>query len=135
MDYAHLAVKNAGYIPYYMYRQKNTVDNLENVGFCLPGCEGKYNIYMMEEIHSIFAIGAGAVSKLVDRKSGKIDRIFEYKYPYEYLSDENEQREKDKKEKRAKRTKNAKKAIANPTPRLRLPQSTRNDDLRRLSFR
>ena len=34
-----------------------------------------------------------------------------------------------------KRTKNAKKAIANPTPRLRLPQSTRNDDLRRLSFR
>ena len=82
-----------------MYRQKNTVDNLENVGFCLPGCEGKYNIYMMEEIHSIFAIGAGAVSKLVDRKSGKIDRIFEYKYPYEYLSDENEQREKDKKEK------------------------------------
>ena len=99
VDYAHLAVKNAGYIPYYMYRQKNTVDNLENVGFCLPGCEGKYNIYMMEEIHSIFAIGAGAVSKLVDRKSGKIDRIFEYKYPYEYLSDENEQREKDKKEK------------------------------------
>lgn len=99
VDYAHLAIKNAGYIPYYMYRQKNTVDNLENVGFCLPGCEGRYNIYMMEEIHSIFAIGAGAVSKLVDRKSGKIERIFEYKYPYEYLSEENEQRETDKKEK------------------------------------
>lgn len=38
----------AGYIPYYLYRQKNTVGNLENVGYSLPGCEGLYNIYMME---------------------------------------------------------------------------------------
>ena len=87
VDYSQLSAKNAGYIPYYIYRQKNTVDNLENVGFALPGAEGLYNIYMMEEIHSIFAVGAGAVSKMVSRDGQKIDRIFEYKYPYEYLAD------------------------------------------------
>lgn len=91
VDYTQLACKNAGYIPYYIYRQKNTVDNLENVGFALPGTEGRYNIYMMEEVHSIFSVGAGAVSKLVSTAGGKIERIFDYKYPYEYLSDkENE---------------------------------------------
>lgn len=63
--------QNAGYLPYYIYRQKNTVDNLENVGFALPGTEGLYNIYMMEEIHSIFAVGAGAVSKMVSRDGQK----------------------------------------------------------------
>ena len=87
VDYAQLSAKNAGYIPYYIYRQKNTVENLENVGFALPGTEGRYNIYMMEEIHSIFAVGAGAVSKLVSRDGSHIERIFEYKYPYEYLAD------------------------------------------------
>ena len=87
VDYAQLSAKNAGYIPYYLYRQKNTVDNLENVGFALPGTEGLYNIYMMEEIHSIFAVGAGAVSKMVSRDGATIERIFEYKYPYEYLAE------------------------------------------------
>ena len=86
VDYSQLCAKNAGYLPYYIYRQKNTVDNLENVGFALPGAEGLYNVYMMEEIHSIFAVGAGAVSKLVSRDRKKIERIFEYKYPYEYLA-------------------------------------------------
>ena len=87
VDYAQLSAKNAGYIPYYIYRQKNTIDNLENVGYALPGTEGLYNIYMMEEIHSIFAVGAGAVSKMVSRDGTTIDRIFEYKYPYEYLAE------------------------------------------------
>jgi oxygen-independent coproporphyrinogen-3 oxidase len=76
-----------------MYRQKNTVGNFENVGFAKPGTEGLYNIYMMEEVHSIFAAGAGAVSKLVDyvpETQGKstIRRLFNPKYPYEYLKDE-----------------------------------------------
>ena len=76
-----------------MYRQKNTVGNYENVGFALEGCEGLYNVYMMEEIHSIFAAGAGAVTKLVDYRpedGGKpvIRRLFYPKYPYEYLKDE-----------------------------------------------
>ena len=76
----------------YMYRQKNTVGNYENVGFALPGHEGLYNIYMMEEIHSIFAAGAGAVTKLVDNtgaygKSANIERLFAHKYPKEYLEE------------------------------------------------
>ena len=88
VDYAQASAKNAGYIPYYIYRQKNTVENLENVGFALPGAEGRYNIYMMEEIHSIFAVGAGAVSKLVSDDKNLIERIFEFKYPYEYLAED-----------------------------------------------
>ena len=76
-----------------MYRQKNTVGNLENVGFSKPGYEGLYNIYMMEEIHSIFAAGAGAVGKLVDNTGDccnkrEIERLFHQKYPYEYLKED-----------------------------------------------
>ena len=93
VDYSQIKVQQAGYIPYYMYRQKNTVGNYENVGFSKPSHEGLYNIYMMEEIHSIFAAGAGAVTKLVDNKgeygtSGNIERLFRHKYPYEYLRED-----------------------------------------------
>ncbi len=96
VDYSQIKIQQAGLIPYYMYRQKNTVGNYENVGFSLPGHEGLYNIYMMEEIHSIFAAGAGAVTKLVDNtdaygasgKSGNIERLFRHKYPYEYLEED-----------------------------------------------
>jgi len=96
VDYARDASKKAGYVPYYMYRQKNTVDNLENVGYTLPGAEGLYNIYMMEEIHSVFAVGASAVTKLVSRDGEHIERIFEYKYPYEYLSEDRTARSAEK---------------------------------------
>ncbi len=93
VDYTQLKSQQEGYIPYYMYRQKNTVGNFENVGFCLEGTEGRYNVYMMEEVHSIFACGAGAVSKMVNYRpdgGGKpvIERLFYPKYPYEYLRDE-----------------------------------------------
>ncbi|MBQ4601904.1 MAG: coproporphyrinogen dehydrogenase HemZ [Clostridia bacterium] len=87
VDFAQVNAKNNGYIPYYMYRQKNTVGNYENVGYSLPGYEGLYNIYMMEEIHSVFACGAGAVTKLVSPNRDTIKRVFMPKYPYEYLSD------------------------------------------------
>jgi oxygen-independent coproporphyrinogen-3 oxidase len=75
-----------------LYRQKNTVGNLENVGYAKAGHDGMYNIFMMEELHSIFAVGAGAVTKLVVKQSGEnghnaIVRIFTPKYPYEYLRD------------------------------------------------
>ena len=96
IDYSQIATKNAGYSPYYIYRQKNAVGNLENVGFALPGTEGKYNVYMMDEIQTIFAVGAGAVSKLVSLEKSQIKRIFEYKYPYEYLSDTTGQKRKEK---------------------------------------
>lgn len=75
-----------GYDPYYLYRQKGTVDNLENTGYCLPGREGLYNIFIMDETHSILAAGAGGVTKLKAPHGTRIERIFNYKYPYEYIS-------------------------------------------------
>ena len=94
VDYSQLRAQAAGYVPYYMYRQKNTVGNFENVGFALEGTEGLYNIYMMEEVHSILSVGAGAVTKLVEYypaniASTKIIRHFNPKYPYEYLDKHN----------------------------------------------
>ncbi len=90
ISYSQINTKFAGYKAYYMYRQKNTIGNLENVGFSLEGHEGIYNVYMMEEVQTIFAAGAGAVTKLVDHSCAidnntKILRIFNPKYPYEYL--------------------------------------------------
>lgn len=86
VDYSQLQTALAGYQPYYLYRQKNTVGNLENVGYAKKGKEGLYNVFMMEEVHSIFACGAGAVTKLVASDDRKIQRIFVPKYPYEYLA-------------------------------------------------
>ncbi len=87
--YSQTALEKSGYLPYYMYRQKNTVGNLENVGYAKPGHEGLYNVYMMEEVHSIFASGASSVTKLVSLPDSegkvKIERFFRPKYPYEYL--------------------------------------------------
>jgi len=93
VDYTQIKAIQNGYLPYYMYRQKNTVGNYENVGFSLEGHEGLYNIYMMEELHSIFSAGAGAVTKLLDNTGkavgGKnIERLFHQKYPYEYLQED-----------------------------------------------
>ncbi len=88
VDYSQRALTDAGYDPYYMYRQKNTVGNLENVGYSVPGHEGLYNIFMMDEIHSIFSCGASSVTKLMGiDKNGipQIKRMFEHKYPYEYM--------------------------------------------------
>ena len=92
VSYAQIKTKFAGYKPYYMYRQKNTVGNLENVGYAKDGAEGLYNVYMMEEVQTIFAVGAGAVTKLVDQDclnegEERILRLFTPKYPYEYLKE------------------------------------------------
>ncbi len=84
VDYTQFKSKAAGYIPYYIYRQKNSMGNLENVGFSLPGAQGLYNIFIMEEVHSIFAVGAGGSTKMVS--GNKINRVFMPKYPYEYLA-------------------------------------------------
>ena len=94
VDYSQLKAIQEGYKPYYMYRQKNTVGNFENVGLATEGNEGLYNIYMMEEVHSIFAAGAGAVTKAVDYmpvdgSKPFIARYFNEKYPYEYLRGDN----------------------------------------------
>ena len=69
--------------PYYMYRQKNMLGNLENVGYCDSGHECLYNIYIMEEVQSIYAVGAGASTKIID--NDKIRRIFNVKEVSEYI--------------------------------------------------
>ena len=75
----------ANYRPYYMYRQKYTAENLENTGFEKNNTACLYNIYMMEELHSIFAVGAGGVTKIVSPDRTHIRRIGQAKYPYEYI--------------------------------------------------
>lgn len=85
VDYSNKTLKNAGYYPYYMYRQSKSLGNLENVGWCKEGRDCLYNVYMMDETHSVFAAGAGAVTRLKNQKNGHIERIYNYKYPYEYI--------------------------------------------------
>lgn len=87
VDYANKILTANGYLPYYMYRQSKSVANLENVGWCKKNYPCLYNIYMMEEIHTVLAVGASAVTKLTLPGSDELERIFNYKYPYEYISD------------------------------------------------
>lgn len=87
LDYAQDTLRQAGYKPYYLYRQKFMSGSFENVGWSLPGFENIYNICMMEELHTVLALGAGGVTKLVDRETGRIERIANPKYPNEYLRD------------------------------------------------
>lgn len=84
LEYAAGKFNSGGYFPYYMYRQSKSVGNLENVGWCLEGFECLYNIFMMEECHTVLAVGAGAVTKLKEPDGRNIERIFNFKYPYEY---------------------------------------------------
>lgn len=86
VDYAQRRLMENGYEPYYLYRQRNILDNLENTGYCKPGKEGLYNVYIMDETHTILACGAGGVSKLRDPHGDDIKRLFNFKYPYEYIS-------------------------------------------------
>ena len=85
LDLASASLSNAGYAPYYMYRQSNCIGNLENVGWAKRGRECLYNVYMMEECHTVLACGAGAVTKLCVPNSSDVERIFNFKYPYEYI--------------------------------------------------
>ncbi|MCL2200800.1 MAG: coproporphyrinogen dehydrogenase HemZ [Oscillospiraceae bacterium] len=84
LDYASSALSGHGYSPYYLYRQKFTSGGFENTGWCLPGYMGIYNVCMMEELCTVIALGGGGVTKLV-LPSGRIERIFNAKYPREYI--------------------------------------------------
>ncbi len=86
LEYSNSELYKNGYFPYYMYRQSKTVGNNENVGWSIEGRECLYNIYMMEEIHTVLAAGGGAVTKLKNPFENKIERVFNFKYPYEYIS-------------------------------------------------
>lgn len=82
---AYSVLPQSGYHPYYLYRQSRMVGNLENTGWSKPGRENLYNVLIMEECQTILACGASAVTKLKDPYSGRIERIFNFKYPYEYI--------------------------------------------------
>lgn len=86
LDFSRDTLREAGFLPYYLYRQKYMSGSLENVGWCLPGKESVYNIIMMEELQTVVSIGGGGVTKLVDRKNGRIVRLPNPKYPHDYLS-------------------------------------------------
>ncbi|MBO4324076.1 MAG: coproporphyrinogen dehydrogenase HemZ, partial [Lachnospiraceae bacterium] len=75
-----------GYKPYYLYRQKNMAENLENVGYARPGREGIYNILIMEEKQTILAAGAGAMSKFVFYGEDRIERVENVKSLTDYIA-------------------------------------------------
>ena len=83
LEYAYGALVKNGFVPYYIYRQKNCVSNGENIGFCKPDAVCKYNVYMMEDVHTVISCGAGASTKIINGK--KTDRIINVKYPMEYV--------------------------------------------------
>ncbi len=76
-------LRGAGYAPYYLYRQKYMSGSFENVGWTKPAYPGLYNIYMMEELHSILSLGSGGMSKCC-LPGGKLERFHNPKYPKEY---------------------------------------------------
>lgn len=86
LSYAGNRLSSLNYLPYYLYRQSRMVGNLENVGWAQKGYEGLYNVYVMDETHTVLGCGAGAVSKIKEPGGEQLDRIFNFKFPYEYLS-------------------------------------------------
>ena len=78
-------LREAGYGPYYLYRQKYMSGSFENVGWTKPGALCAYNIVMMEELQTVLSLGAGGITKLVDGENRKILRLSNPKYAREYL--------------------------------------------------
>ncbi len=84
-DLVRKRVANSGLTPYYMYRQKQTVGNLENIGYAKEGDESIYNIAMIEENQSIIAFGGGGITKLLNPESGRFERIVNPRNPAQYI--------------------------------------------------
>ncbi len=85
VEYGQRRLLEEGWDPYYLYKQRNTLGNLENVGYTKPGHESRYNIYIMDETHSIVSCGGGGMTKLINRTTGNLSRVANYKYPFEYV--------------------------------------------------
>lgn len=85
VEYSKEFLSKCGKEPYYLYRQKNMLGNLENIGYSKPGTESLYNIYIMEELQTIISMGCGGVTKTVNRENDRIERIFNVKEPKEYI--------------------------------------------------
>jgi coproporphyrinogen dehydrogenase HemZ len=86
MDYTKKFAKENSYLPYYLYRQKNMADNLENIGYSRYGKEGLYNILIMEEKQTILALGAGGMSKFVFHKENRLERVDNVKSVTDYIN-------------------------------------------------
>lgn len=90
-DMAEAFCRNHGYEPYYMYRQKNKASttrntNQENVAYALPGKECLYNIFIMEELETIIALGSGGSSKIVFADDRQMERVENVKSVDDYIS-------------------------------------------------
>lgn len=85
VDLSIRRLTEAGLEPYYLYRQTRMAGNLENTGWARPGTVCRYNIYTMDESLTVLACGAGGVSKLKDPFAERLERVFNFKLPLEYL--------------------------------------------------
>ena len=85
IDYSVQRLTEEGYEPYYLYRQSRMIGNLENTGWSKKGCVCAYNIYTMDESQTVIACGAGGVSKIKDPYSDRLERLFNFKYSYDYI--------------------------------------------------
>lgn len=85
VEYSKRVLNENKYEPYYLYRQKNILGNLENIGYSKSGYECIYNIMIMEELSSIFSLGSGGVTKVVDMENDRIERIFNVKEAKDYI--------------------------------------------------
>ena len=84
--YAEETLRALGYKPYYLYRQKYMSGSFENVGWSREGRDCLYNIYMMEETHTILSLGGGGMTK-VNLPDGHLTRFHNPKFPREYIQD------------------------------------------------
>ena len=84
VNYANKTLRDLGYKPYYLYRQKYMSGSFENVGWSRDGLDCLYNIYMMEEVHTIISLGGGGMNK-VNLPGGKIERFHNPKFPEQYI--------------------------------------------------
>ena len=82
--YANCKLRELGYKPYYLYRQKYMSGSFENVGWSKDDLDCLYNIYMMEEVHTILSLGGGGMNK-VNLPGGKIERFHNPKFPEQYI--------------------------------------------------
>ena len=82
--YANKTLSALGYKPYYLYRQKYMSGSFENVGWSRDGMDCLYNIYMMEEIHTILSLGGGGMNK-VNLPNGRLTRFHNPKFPEQYI--------------------------------------------------
>lgn len=83
-------LNSRGYEPYYLYRQKNMLENGENIGYCKKERYGLYNVAMMDEIQTIVGFGAGSSTKILDEETNLIRRIPNYKDVILYNNNINE---------------------------------------------